>query len=263
VREALLNAVMHRDYSPYARASHVQVRLFADRLEIISPGALYGNVTVETLEEQQSTRNRHLMRFAEDLHLVENRGSGVNTILTEMRKAALEPPVFEDTRSAFRVTFYGRHLLEPATAAWLRRFDAVALSEPQRMALAFLRHRGRITNGDYRRLNSADAATATRDMRGLVQVGLLLQHDSRRWTHYTLAEAVRRDEQLDLTPPPSSEEEAVLVYVREHGSISNAEARALLGYGKSHARRVLQEMRDRGLLRQMGQRGRWVRYELQ
>ena len=200
VREALLNAVMHRDYSPYARASYIQVRLFADRLVIESPGCLYGSVTVETLEENQSTRNRHLMRFAEDLHLVENRGSGITTILTEMRKATMEPPIFEDTRSLFRVTFYNRHLLEPDTIAWLKTFTAQPLNEQQRMALAFLHHRGRITNSDYRRLNFVDMNTAGRDLRGLVQIGIVTQHESRRWAYYTLAEAANEgSRQLTLT----------------------------------------------------------------
>jgi len=74
VREAVVNAVAHRDYSQYVRGSYVQIRLFADRLEVQSPGGLYGNVTEETLEDEQSTRNRVLMKLMEDLRLVENWG---------------------------------------------------------------------------------------------------------------------------------------------------------------------------------------------
>lgn len=55
-----MNAVAHRDYSQYVRGSYVQIRLFADRLEVQSPGGLYGNVTEETLEDEQSTRNRKI-----------------------------------------------------------------------------------------------------------------------------------------------------------------------------------------------------------
>jgi len=51
LREAIANAVAHRDYSSDVRGSYIQIRMFADRLEIQSPGGLFGNVTVENLEE--------------------------------------------------------------------------------------------------------------------------------------------------------------------------------------------------------------------
>ena len=79
-------------YSPYVRGSYMQIRLFADRLEVQSPGGLYGNVTEENLEEESSTRNSVLMRLMEDLHLVENRGSGIRAMLEAMRRANLSRP---------------------------------------------------------------------------------------------------------------------------------------------------------------------------
>jgi ATP-dependent DNA helicase RecG len=106
LREAVLNTVAHRDYSQFVRGSYVQLRLFADRLEIQSPGGLYGNVTEEKLEEEQSTRNRVLMQLMEDYrlpgnrHLVENRGSGISAMIEAMRRANLEPPRFQDKRSS-------------------------------------------------------------------------------------------------------------------------------------------------------------------
>jgi ATP-dependent DNA helicase RecG len=93
IREALLNAIAHRDYSGYVRGSQVQVKLFSDRLEVGSPGGLFGDVTVETLEDRQSTRNRRLMQLLEYQHLVENRGSGIDSMIAEMREAHMEPGV--------------------------------------------------------------------------------------------------------------------------------------------------------------------------
>jgi len=262
-REAIINAVMHRDYSPYARASHIQVRLFADRLEIVSPGCLYGNVTVENLEEKQSTRNRQLMRFAEDLRLVENRGSGINTMLLAMQKATMEPPVFEDNHSEFKVIFYNRHLLEPETLAWLESFTAYPFNAQQRMALAFLRHRGRITNNDYRHLNSVDMGIAARDLRGLVQAGVVVQQEQRRWTYYKLGDAGREGSiQLPLTPQLSREEEAVLVYLREHGEITNQACCDLLGCQPWQAKRHFQSMIHKRTIQQLGKTGRNVKYVL-
>jgi len=76
LRESIANAVAHRDYSPYVRGSYIQIRMFADRLEVRSPGGLFGNVTVDNLEDEHSTRNARLMRMMEDMQVVENRGSG-------------------------------------------------------------------------------------------------------------------------------------------------------------------------------------------
>jgi ATP-dependent DNA helicase RecG len=73
LREPLANAIAHRDYSSYVRGSYIQIRMFADRLEIQSPGGLFGNVTVENLEEEHSTRNARFMRMMEDMHVVESR----------------------------------------------------------------------------------------------------------------------------------------------------------------------------------------------
>ena len=56
-------------------------------MEVQSPGGLYGNVTEENLEAESSTRNSVLMRLMEDLHLVENRGSGIRAMLEAMRRA--------------------------------------------------------------------------------------------------------------------------------------------------------------------------------
>src|SRR5260370_15872199 len=96
--------------------------MFADRLEIQSPGGLFGKVTVENLEEEHSTRNARSMRMMEDVHVVENRGSGIPAMLEAMRQANLEPPRFEDKRSSFWVTFRNHTLMNPQAIAWLNQF---------------------------------------------------------------------------------------------------------------------------------------------
>lgn len=258
IREAVINAVAHRDYSWLALGSYVQIRLFADRLEIQSPGGLYGPVSVETIEDNQSTRNKALVRFLEDFHLVENRGSGIPAMIRALRAANLEPPVFEDRRTTFWVTFRNHTLMGPRTIAWLNQFATDPLNDHQRVALAFLLHNVRIANSDYRRLNHVDMGTATRDLRGLVQTNLVRQIGSGRWTYYELA--VERQLPTDEPPLPSSEER-VLAFVREHGAIDNPRCRALLGLDIEQARRLLTRMVRGGTLRREGER-RWVVYRL-
>jgi ATP-dependent DNA helicase RecG len=106
LREALANAIAHRDYSADARGSYVQVRMFANRLEVQSPGGLFGNVTIDNLEDEHSTCNARLMRMMEDMHVVENRGSGIRAMLHAMRDANLEPPRFDD-----RLPLSGQHIV--------------------------------------------------------------------------------------------------------------------------------------------------------
>jgi len=257
VREAVVNAVAHRDYSPYVRGSYIQLRLFADRLEVQSPGGLYGNVTEETLEEEQSTRNRVLMRLMEDAHLVENRGSGIRAMIDAMRRLNLEPPRFQDRHASFLVTFRSHTLMGPEAIAWLNRFADRPLTDRQRLALVYLRYNEQLTNSDYQRLNHVDSVTAGRELRGLVQSGLVEQHSTRRWAYYTLSSAAK----TETGPMPLSDEDRISAYLREHGSINNAECRDLLGADARRVNYVLQKMLTEGVLQRQGER-RWARYTL-
>ncbi len=257
VREAVVNAVAHRDYSHFVRGSYIQIRLFADRLEIQSPGGLYGNVTEDTLEEEQSTRNRLLMRLMEDVHLVENRGSGVRTMVESMRKANLEPPHFQDKRSSFWVILHNHTLMNPEAIAWLNQFANREINDAQRLTLVYLRHHGHMTNSDYQRLNHVDSVTANRELRALVQLGLIEQHSTRRWAHYTL----NVPSEMETPVKPQTQEERVLDYVKERGSINNTECRKLLQVELHQASNLLKKLRKKDLLQRTGER-RWARYLL-
>lgn len=257
VREAIVNAVAHRDYSNFVRGSYIQVRLFADRLEIQSPGGLYGNVTVDTLEEEQSTRNRILMRLMEEFHLVENRGTGICTMFEAMRNANLEPPCFRDKRTSFWVTFYNHTLMNPDAIAWLNKFVHRPLNDHQRLALVYLRIKGQITNSDYQRLNHVDSVTANRELRGLVQQELIELNSTRRWAYYTL----KMSSEVKTPQITQKEEEKILAYIKEKGSINNAECRALLGVGSSRAWYLLKKMYAQDQLKRSGEK-RWLRYYL-
>jgi ATP-dependent DNA helicase RecG len=257
LREALANAVAHRDYSPYVCGSYIQIRMFADRLEVQSPGGLFGNVTEENLEVEHSTRNARLMRMMEDMHVVENRGSGIGTMLQEMRAANLEPPRFDDRRTSFWVTFRNHTLMSPEAITWLNQFAQVPLNDRQRLALVYLRQHEHIANSDYRRLNHVDAMVAGQELRGLVQAGLVEQHGVSRSTSYTL----RVPDDLPGRKPLEADEERILAYVREHASISNAECRELLHVELQRASYLLKKLAAEGIL-QRDRGRRWARYRL-
>ena len=107
VREAVLNALIHRDYSVHTEGTPVQICFFKDRLEIHSPGTLYGRMTVEQLGfARPDLRNPALAVMAESITGAENRYSGIPTMKRAMREAGLPDPVFENRRNEFVVIFY-------------------------------------------------------------------------------------------------------------------------------------------------------------
>ena len=107
LREAILNALIHRDYSIYTEGTPVQINFFSDRLEIHSPGSLYGRMTVDQLgHTRPDLRNPALAVMAEILTDAENRYSGIPTIRREMAAYGLPAPVFANRRNEFVVTLY-------------------------------------------------------------------------------------------------------------------------------------------------------------
>jgi ATP-dependent DNA helicase RecG len=231
--------------------------MFADWLVVITPGGLHGPVNEETLDTTQSTRNQLLVRLLEETGMVEDRGSGIPMMIAAMREAHLEPPRFRDQRNDFRVVFRNHTLLEPETVTWLNQFAGYPLTDAQRMALAYLWVNSRMTNSDYRRLNNATTVEATRELRSLVDLGLIEMHGTRRWAYYTLA--VEAEVERESAYPLAR---LVLDYVREHGSITNRACRDLLGWEgekRGRAYRLLSRLvREEKLCREGC--GRGIRY---
>ena len=107
VREAVLNALVHRDYSPYTEGMPVRLELYQDRLEIVNAGGLYGAIDIDKLGRiHADTRNKTLISVLESMKVVENRYSGIPTIRKQLAESGLPAPLFEDKRGLFRVVFY-------------------------------------------------------------------------------------------------------------------------------------------------------------
>lgn len=107
VREIILNALIHRDYSVHTEDSPIRVILYSDRLVVENPGGIYGRLTVNDLGKMPAdTRNPFIAGNLEVLLNTENRFSGIPTVYAEMEKAGLQPPVFESFRGNFKVTLY-------------------------------------------------------------------------------------------------------------------------------------------------------------
>ena len=107
IREAILNALIHRDYSFHTEGTPIQINFFTDRLEIHSPGNLYGRMSIDQLGvARPDLRNPALAVMTENLIGSENRYSGIPTMRRAMKEYGLPEPKFENRRQEFVVTLY-------------------------------------------------------------------------------------------------------------------------------------------------------------
>jgi ATP-dependent DNA helicase RecG len=178
-REAIVNAVGHRDYE--LEGAFIQVRLFADRMEVQSPGGLGGHLTVDNLVYEQYTRNPHIMALLEHFGYVERRGLGIDQMIRAMANAGLEPPIFENRGSSFWVTLQGQAPTHP-----LPDLARLGLNDRQIRAVTYLRRQGRVTNREYQKEFGVSERTALYDLQGLVEAGLALPVSSGRGRYYIL-----------------------------------------------------------------------------
>ena len=120
LREAIANALQHRDYSPEGRGTHVQVNMYSDRIEVSNPGGLYGATTVESLGKEgiSASRNEFLSRLLTytpflDGYVVENKGTGFMTIESELARALMPPPTVKNSLTFFSLSFEKRRMSKP------------------------------------------------------------------------------------------------------------------------------------------------------
>ncbi|MBQ6780817.1 MAG: putative DNA binding domain-containing protein [Treponema sp.] len=109
VREIILNALIHRDYSFHTENEPIRLEMYPDRMEVSNPGGLYGRLTLDDLGKTKGdVRNPFIAAALEIMNQTENRYSGIPTIYAEMKKAGLLEPQFENLRGNFKVTLYNK-----------------------------------------------------------------------------------------------------------------------------------------------------------
>jgi len=165
IGEAIINAIAHRDY--YSHAS-VEVRLFADRLEVWNPGRLPGTLTLDDLRiDHHSVPHNPLL--AESLYLtryIEKAGSGTQLMIGLCREAGLPEPDFEQRSDSFVITLWRDWLTDEVIAG-------LDLNVRQRETINLLKSRLTISNTQYQKEFSVAKRTASRDLNELMKKGVL------------------------------------------------------------------------------------------
>jgi ATP-dependent DNA helicase RecG len=183
VREALVNAVCHRDYRTTGR--RVEIKQFNDRLEITSPGGLPGYITLENIVAEHFSRNPRLVNGLYQWGYIEELGIGVDTRFYEMARASYPPPDFKETPyTSFTVT-----LRRPANLAYRgtpKNWES-APNERQARAMQYLSEHGRITNREYHDLcPNVTPETLRLDLNDMIDKGLIMKVGDKKGTYYIL-----------------------------------------------------------------------------
>lgn len=178
VREAVANALMHRDYSPEGQGEPVMVDLFPDRLEIRNPGGLYGSLTVDQLGKRggTSSRNQALSRILEGVpytdvdgasgRVVENRGTGYRIISNALADALMDKPIIDNSLDGFRIIFRHRGMTEEEGASYSRENVSDAI-------LDFISSRESVSAGEVANAAGLTRKTVARYLKELMEAGII------------------------------------------------------------------------------------------
>ena len=269
LREVIANAMLHRDYSPMARGTQVRIELYPDRLEITSPGGLFGGVTESELmsEPVSSSRNAHLAKLLEDVEVpgtgrtvCENRGSGLIAVAASLRRAGMQPPEIHSDLTSFKVVLRNHTLMDEETLEWLADHLVADLSDQQKMGLALARRTSEITNSEYRALTGFDAATASRDLARIAEAGWLERRGGRRFARWAFVDAADSQDSAvavpkapDVAAPRATVTvaegcEAEIMRALAGGSVRAADLVRRLGVSHPTVLKHLRKLRDQGLV---------------
>jgi len=164
LREAVLNAIIHKDYL----STWIFLRVYDDRLEIWNPGTLHEELTIEKLKGAHSSypRNANIAGVFFKAGYIESWGRGTNNIITACTEAGLPEPVIEEDQGGIRITFLKDILNE-------EELKECGLGIRQIGALIYIKRNERITNAMYQKLFRVSKRTASNDLQLLIEKGLI------------------------------------------------------------------------------------------
>jgi len=167
IREALINAVCHRDYLV---SSNISVRIHDDRLEIWNPGGLAPNVSVEDLfkTHDSDTRNKGIAKVFFDIEFIEQWGSGIGKMVHLCNDAEVPIPAIKERQKGFQITFSKDTHTE-------ENLQKLGLNERQIKAVAYVKEKGKITNKQYQELTDISKPMATIDLKDMVSKQVLVR----------------------------------------------------------------------------------------
>lgn len=135
-REALINAITHRDYSIEGRG--IEIKIFDDRLEVLSPGKLLSSITIKDLEELKGvhqTRNTYIGRALREFGYIRELGEGIRRMFDLMKSNELIPPRIESPNKSFIVSLFYKFIYTKEEKIWLENFEKFELTREQKTVI--------------------------------------------------------------------------------------------------------------------------------
>jgi ATP-dependent DNA helicase RecG len=135
-REALINAIAHRDYSVEGRG--IEIHVYSDRLEIINPGSLLSTVKIEDIELLKGvhdSRNSYIARVLKEAGYMRELGEGIRRIYEEMNLNELEKPQIQSDNNEFRMILHYRSVYSREEKLWLENFERFNLTREQKAVI--------------------------------------------------------------------------------------------------------------------------------
>jgi ATP-dependent DNA helicase RecG len=188
IREAICNAVCHRDYR--IEGADIRIMIFDDRIEVNSPGGLPPGVTLDNIERKHVLRNPLIANYLYDIFYIEKWGTGIARMRRLMREHGLAEPQLEDLGDFFAVTFYGPgdRILDLIPEEGVTDLRTLGLNERQIEALRIMTNEGKeLTNAIYQQLFSVSRNTAGRDLQALARTGWVKVVGNGKGTRYQAA----------------------------------------------------------------------------
>lgn len=135
-REALVNAITHRDYSNEGRG--IEVKIFEDRLVINNPGQLLSSISISDLKSLSGvhqSRNTYIARVLRETGYIRELGEGIRRIHELLRSNDMVEPILESKSKTFSITLFYKYVYSPEEKLWLEEFDNLTLSREQKTVI--------------------------------------------------------------------------------------------------------------------------------
>lgn len=264
LREAIANAVVHREYDALFRNDPVNIDIYSNRVEISSPGGLWGGKTLQNLANGVSRcRNATLMQLLQKTPLirgdndgsaVEGQGSGIQFMINRMKELSLAQPDFQPTFDRFRVILYRGGAELAMNQQWVRSHVGHDLPGRESSVLHTVRALGRASVHDIRDRLGYDSDDIRAMLATLVEAGLIRQVST---DVYEPLETPTIANTGDVPTPPAaalSSRQAIIDAIPTSGTISARDIAESTGKSLPTVRRILRELVDDGTITAIGKR---------